>query len=183
MGNLEQPPAAGMKPGGRNAEDSPNPFRRRPFVASGGRAYTRAITGSATYDNFDSYQAGVPFERVMAHHANGSVVVFMNPAATSNAGDEAQNRLVRALERAGHHVSVVHSAVELEDALHAGPVDVVLADVNAGAPSALASLNARCVISPANRKAGSLVRTVDDIVARRGSAGASPCAASGHPRI
>ena len=142
-----------------------------------------ATAAQACGDKVAALGSGVPFERVMAHHANGRVVVFMNPAATSNAGDEAQNRLVRALERAGHHVSVVHSAVELEDALHAGPVDVVLADVNASAPSALASLNARCVISPANRKAGSLVRTVDDIVARRGSAGASPCAASGHPRI
>ena len=142
-----------------------------------------ATAAQACGDKVAALGSGVPFERVMAHHANGSVVVFMNPAATSNAGDEARNRLVRALERAGHHVSVVHSAVELEGALHAGPVDVVLADVNANAPTALASLNARCVISPANRKAGSLVRSVDDIVARRGSAGDSSCAASGHPGI
>jgi hypothetical protein len=134
-------------------------------------------------DKIAAMGSGVPFERVMAHHAYGRVVVFMNPGATSNAGDEAQNRLVRALERAGHHVSVVHSAAELEDTLHSGPVDVVLADIDASAPPALTALSARCVISPANRKAGSVVRTVDDIVARRSPAGDSSCAASGHPGI
>jgi len=134
-------------------------------------------------DKVAALGSGVPFERVMAHHAYGRVVVFMNPGATSNLGDEAQNRLVRALERAGHHVSVVHSATELEDTLHSGPVDAVLADIDASAPPALTALSARCVVSPANRKAGSLVRTVDDIVARRNSAGDSSCATSGHPGI
>lgn len=142
-----------------------------------------ATAAQACGDKIAALGSGVPFERVVAHHASGRVVVFMNPAAMSNAGDEAQGRLVKALERAGHHVSVVHSAAELEATLHSGPVDVVLADIDAAAPRALTALAAGCVVSPANRKAGSVVRTVDDIVARRNPAGESSCAASGHPGI
>jgi hypothetical protein len=138
-----------------------------------------APAAQACGDKVAALGSGVPFERVLAHHASGRVVVFMNSGADSNAGDEA--RLVRALERAGHHVSVVHSAAELEGTLHSGPVDVVLADINATSPPALTALAASCVLSPGNRKAGSLVRTIDDIVARRNSVGDSTCAASGHP--
>jgi hypothetical protein len=77
----------------------------------------------------------------------------------------------------------VHSAAELEDTLHSGPIDVVLADIGATSPPALTALAATCVLSPANRKAGSLVRTIDDIVARRNSVGDSTCAASGRAGI
>ena len=134
-------------------------------------------------DKIAALGSGVPFARVMAHHSAGRVVVFMNSAAAGNAGDDVQNRLVRELERAGHHVSVVHSETELMSALQLSPIDVVLADISASAPPARAALAATCVIRPANRQPGHLVHVVDDIIARRNSAGDYSCAASGRQGI
>jgi hypothetical protein len=134
-------------------------------------------------DKVAALGSGVPFERVMARRATGRVVMYMNGVADRNAVDEARGRLVRALERAGHHVSVAHTEAELMDALRSSPVDVVLADMNASASPAQTALASTCVIHPADRKTSSLVHAVDDIVARRTASGDYPCAASGRPGI
>ncbi len=133
-------------------------------------------------DKVAALGSGVPFDRVMAHHATGRVVVFMDSGATSDAG-EVQNRLVRALERAGHRVRVVHTETELVGTLQGNPADVVLADITPTAPPAVTALATTCVIHPLNRKPGNVVRAVDDIVARRNSAGDNSCVASGHAGI
>jgi hypothetical protein len=143
-------------------------------------AFVLASSAQACGDKVAALGGGVPFQQVMAHHSPGRVVVFMNSSA---ADGDAQIGLVRALERAGHHVSVVRSETELVGVLQSGPADVVLADIDTIAPSARTALAAACVVDPANRRTGSLVHVVDDIIARRNATGGYACAASGHPGI
>jgi len=136
-----------------------------------------ASSAQACGDKVAAMGSGVPFDRVMSHHNPGRVVVFMNSAAASGDSD-AQIGLVRLLERAGHHVSVVRSDKELVGALQSGPADVVLADIDLIAPPTQTALASTCVVRPTNRKNSALVHVVDDIIASRNSAGGHTCTAS-----
>jgi hypothetical protein len=145
--------------------------------------FLAAVPSLACGDKVAALGSGVPFERVMAHHSAGRVVVYLNSSAAANSGEDAQHRLVRALQRAGHRVNVAHTEAELAAVLQAGPADVVVADLETLAQPRQSAVAAACLVRLGDRKTGSLVRAVDDIVARRNAAGDYSCDASGRQGI
>jgi nucleoside-diphosphate-sugar epimerase len=143
-------------------------------VAFMGAVYVPAF---ACGDKVSALGSGVPFERVSMVRVTGNVILV---GTAGNAGDGAidQQRLIRALERAGHDVRVVRSDSELATALLQKAADVVLSDNNPSPQPVATQLATSCVIRSLNRSAGNVLRSVDEVIAKRKSSADYRCAAS-----
>jgi hypothetical protein len=154
-------------------------------------------------DKLSAMAGGVRFERIHAARHPGRVVIFAPGDSPLHAAN-VQLHLADVLRRAGHSVEVVDEQQRLRRALQLATADLILIDVadaarfgafeTAGKPAAMLSVSyagvvaktkpitaSKCVTRLTKRSNPLLLRTIDDLLERRGQGKPAACEAGSTP--